>query len=185
MNEHSDPNSYSWCLLRYAIVKLIRNSIVSFLPQIGIELPGECAPGDPGAYGRTLGIQSWGWGWSLGFQGGWSGCILDPGLGAIQARGEVSRSAVAVNFGMVSQIQGQEQTLLTQIECDSGLDQSTSLLAFPVCSDQSRRFSLRAPGLLAAAAVGAEDAREVGGAATRQARAVLGTPRRVHPRMLP
>ncbi len=40
MEEHSDPNSYSWCLLRYAIVKFIRNSLVSFLPQIGIELPG-------------------------------------------------------------------------------------------------------------------------------------------------
>ena len=41
MNEHSDPNSYSWCLMRYAIAKCIRNSLVGFLPQIGIELPGE------------------------------------------------------------------------------------------------------------------------------------------------
>ncbi len=41
MEEHSDPNSYSWCLMRYATVKFLRNSINKFLPQIGIELPGK------------------------------------------------------------------------------------------------------------------------------------------------
>jgi len=39
LNEHLDPNSYSWCLIRFAVVKFIRNSLVNFLPQIGIELP--------------------------------------------------------------------------------------------------------------------------------------------------
>lgn len=41
MNEHLDPNSYSWCVMRYAIVKYIRASLLNFLPQIGIELPGK------------------------------------------------------------------------------------------------------------------------------------------------
>jgi len=39
MNEHLDPNSYSWCLLRHVIVKYIRQSLLSFLPKIGIDIP--------------------------------------------------------------------------------------------------------------------------------------------------
>ena len=39
-NEHLDSSSYSWCLMRYAIVKYVRHSFVTFLPQIGIELSG-------------------------------------------------------------------------------------------------------------------------------------------------
>ncbi len=41
MNEHLDPNSYSWCLMRYAVIKHMRHSLIQFLPHIGIELPGQ------------------------------------------------------------------------------------------------------------------------------------------------
>lgn len=37
--QHTDPNSYAWCLIRYTIVKLVLNNLLTFLPQIGIELP--------------------------------------------------------------------------------------------------------------------------------------------------
>jgi len=40
LNEHLDSSSYSWCLMRYAIVKYVRHSFITFLPQIGIELSG-------------------------------------------------------------------------------------------------------------------------------------------------
>ncbi|XP_038079441.1 dmX-like protein 2 isoform X2 [Patiria miniata] len=36
--EHSDFNSYSWCLMRYAFIKLILHKIQCFLPLSGIEL---------------------------------------------------------------------------------------------------------------------------------------------------
>ncbi|KAL3867333.1 hypothetical protein ACJMK2_044544 [Sinanodonta woodiana] len=36
--QHNDPNSYSWCLLRYVIVKLVLHNLRGFLPQVGIEL---------------------------------------------------------------------------------------------------------------------------------------------------
>ncbi|XP_041465630.1 LOW QUALITY PROTEIN: dmX-like protein 2 [Lytechinus variegatus] len=36
--EHSDANSYSWCLMRYAVIKLVISKIQSFLPIAGIEL---------------------------------------------------------------------------------------------------------------------------------------------------
>lgn len=39
--EHSDSNSYSWCLMRYAVLKLVVTKIQSFLPLSGIELAGE------------------------------------------------------------------------------------------------------------------------------------------------
>ncbi|XP_052099551.1 dmX-like protein 2 isoform X2 [Mytilus californianus] len=39
VQQHTDPNSYSWCLIRYTIVKLVLNNLLSFLPVIGIELP--------------------------------------------------------------------------------------------------------------------------------------------------
>jgi len=39
-DEHLDSSSYSWCLMRYAIVKYVRHSFITFLPQIGIELSG-------------------------------------------------------------------------------------------------------------------------------------------------
>ena len=39
--EHSDANSYSWCLMRYAVVKLVISKIQAFLPLAGIELAGK------------------------------------------------------------------------------------------------------------------------------------------------
>ncbi|GFS07033.1 DmX-like protein 2 [Elysia marginata] len=36
--EHSDPGSYSWCIIRYAVVKSVISNFSTFLPQIGIEL---------------------------------------------------------------------------------------------------------------------------------------------------
>ncbi|XP_064619402.1 dmX-like protein 1 isoform X3 [Lineus longissimus] len=38
-NEHLDPNSYSWCVMRYAIIKTILRNMRIFLPNVGIELP--------------------------------------------------------------------------------------------------------------------------------------------------
>ena len=50
MEEHLDPNSYSWCLMRYALFRLINNSLLTFLPQIGLELQGLCFCADPEIY---------------------------------------------------------------------------------------------------------------------------------------
>ncbi|XP_014674853.1 PREDICTED: dmX-like protein 1 [Priapulus caudatus] len=36
--EHSDPNSYSWCLMRFAIVKLVLRNLERFLPIPGLDL---------------------------------------------------------------------------------------------------------------------------------------------------
>ena len=40
--EHSDLNSYSWCLMRYAFIKLVLHKVQNFLPLSGIELAGRC-----------------------------------------------------------------------------------------------------------------------------------------------
>lgn len=40
LREHIDPNSYSWCLMRYAVIKFIGQSLRSFLPKIGMDLAG-------------------------------------------------------------------------------------------------------------------------------------------------
>jgi hypothetical protein len=40
-SEHMDPNSYSWCLMRFAIVKYLLNNITQFLNLIGIEPQGK------------------------------------------------------------------------------------------------------------------------------------------------
>lgn len=39
--EHCDPNSYSWCLMRFAIMRSVLINLRTFLPQIGIELSGD------------------------------------------------------------------------------------------------------------------------------------------------
>ncbi|ESO86706.1 hypothetical protein LOTGIDRAFT_235301 [Lottia gigantea] len=46
MQQHSDPNSYSWCLIRYCIVHHIYHNIQLFLPLVGIELAElpNCSP---------------------------------------------------------------------------------------------------------------------------------------------
>jgi len=40
MNEHLNPKSYSWCLMRYAIVRYVFHSLKTFLPKVGMELSG-------------------------------------------------------------------------------------------------------------------------------------------------
>ncbi|KAI7790177.1 dmX-like protein 2 isoform X2 [Triplophysa rosa] len=37
MTEHSNPNSYSWCLIRLAMVKLAVNNVKTFLPLTGLD----------------------------------------------------------------------------------------------------------------------------------------------------
>ncbi|KAJ8305006.1 hypothetical protein KUTeg_018589 [Tegillarca granosa] len=39
VQQHTDPTSYSWCLIRYSVVKLVLHNLQAFLPQVGIELP--------------------------------------------------------------------------------------------------------------------------------------------------
>jgi hypothetical protein len=39
-SEHMDPNSYSWCIMRFAIVKYLLNNITKFLNLIGLEPQG-------------------------------------------------------------------------------------------------------------------------------------------------
>ncbi|PVD19781.1 hypothetical protein C0Q70_20272 [Pomacea canaliculata] len=36
--EHSDPSSYSWCLMRFAILRAVLSNLRTFLPQVGIEI---------------------------------------------------------------------------------------------------------------------------------------------------
>ncbi|XP_070543555.1 dmX-like protein 2 isoform X2 [Ptychodera flava] len=38
LEEHADYNSYSWCLMRYATVRLVLFKLQGFLPSVGIEL---------------------------------------------------------------------------------------------------------------------------------------------------
>lgn len=38
MQQHNDPNSYSWCLIRYAIVRLVLHNLQNFLPLVSMEL---------------------------------------------------------------------------------------------------------------------------------------------------
>ena len=40
MLEHADPHSYSWMVLRYAIVRFVTRGLKIFLPQVGIEIGG-------------------------------------------------------------------------------------------------------------------------------------------------
>ncbi|XP_041373660.1 dmX-like protein 2 isoform X2 [Gigantopelta aegis] len=45
-HQHDDPNSYTWCLIRYAIAHLVLHNLHLFLPHIGIELQElpNCSP---------------------------------------------------------------------------------------------------------------------------------------------
>lgn len=38
--EHSNPNSYSWCILRLAIVRILQQQMQDFLNIAGIEMQG-------------------------------------------------------------------------------------------------------------------------------------------------
>lgn len=39
--EHSNPSSYSWCVMRLAIMKLVQHQLQDFLNVAGIEMQGE------------------------------------------------------------------------------------------------------------------------------------------------
>lgn len=39
--EHSNPSSYSWCLMRYACIRLAQNVLERFIAVAGIEMAGE------------------------------------------------------------------------------------------------------------------------------------------------
>ena len=39
-NEHSNPHSYSWCIMRYASIIIAQKNIEKFLTVAGIELTG-------------------------------------------------------------------------------------------------------------------------------------------------
>lgn len=41
VQQHTDPTSYSWSLIRYSVVKLVLHNLNTFLPHVGIDLPGE------------------------------------------------------------------------------------------------------------------------------------------------
>lgn len=38
--EHTNPNSYSWCVMRLAIVKILQEQLQDFLNVAGIEMQG-------------------------------------------------------------------------------------------------------------------------------------------------
>ena len=40
-NQHSDPNSYAWCLMRYACITLAQGILEKFLSVAGVESSGE------------------------------------------------------------------------------------------------------------------------------------------------
>jgi hypothetical protein len=50
--EHSNPSSYSWCIMRLAIMKLVQDQLQEFLNVAGIEIQGE-------EIHCFLGISSW------------------------------------------------------------------------------------------------------------------------------
>ncbi len=39
--QHSNPNSYAWCLMRYACIKLAQGILERFLQLAGVEASGE------------------------------------------------------------------------------------------------------------------------------------------------
>ncbi|XP_056021522.1 dmX-like protein 2 isoform X2 [Ostrea edulis] len=39
VQQHTDPTSYSWSLLRYSLIKLVLHNLNTFLPHVGIDLP--------------------------------------------------------------------------------------------------------------------------------------------------
>jgi len=39
--QHSDPNSYAWCLMRHAVIKMAQETLQKFVSMAGIELPGK------------------------------------------------------------------------------------------------------------------------------------------------
>jgi hypothetical protein len=40
-NQHSNPNSYAWCLMRYAAIKLAQGILEKFLAMAGVDTAGK------------------------------------------------------------------------------------------------------------------------------------------------
>ncbi|XP_055901191.1 dmX-like protein 2 isoform X3 [Biomphalaria glabrata] len=56
--EHSDPNSYSWCLIRYSVIKSVINNLAVFFPQIGTEL-SELPNASPNLHAVMKVLEQW------------------------------------------------------------------------------------------------------------------------------
>lgn len=39
--EHSNPNSYSWCVMRLALIRVAQNHLQTFINVAGIEMQGK------------------------------------------------------------------------------------------------------------------------------------------------
>lgn len=39
--EHSNPGSYSWCILRFALIRVAQNQLQTFINVAGIEMQGK------------------------------------------------------------------------------------------------------------------------------------------------
>uniref|UniRef100_A0A182QT69 RAVE complex protein Rav1 C-terminal domain-containing protein n=1 Tax=Anopheles farauti TaxID=69004 RepID=A0A182QT69_9DIPT len=56
--EHSNPNSYSWCIMRYALIRVAQNQLQSFIAVAGIEMQ-ELPVSSPLVHGILRTMSSW------------------------------------------------------------------------------------------------------------------------------
>uniref|UniRef100_A0A182TC51 RAVE complex protein Rav1 C-terminal domain-containing protein n=1 Tax=Anopheles maculatus TaxID=74869 RepID=A0A182TC51_9DIPT len=56
--EHSNPNSYSWCIMRYALIRVAQNQLQSFIAIAGIEMQ-ELPVSSPLVHGILRSLSSW------------------------------------------------------------------------------------------------------------------------------
>ncbi|XP_035898477.1 dmX-like protein 2 isoform X2 [Anopheles stephensi] len=56
--EHSNPNSYSWCIMRYALIRVAQNQLQSFIAIAGIEMQ-ELPVSSPLVHGILRTLSSW------------------------------------------------------------------------------------------------------------------------------
>ncbi|KFB47233.1 AGAP010490-PA-like protein [Anopheles sinensis] len=56
--EHSNPNSYSWCVMRYALIRVAQNQLQSFIAVAGIEMQ-ELPVCSPLVHGILRSLSSW------------------------------------------------------------------------------------------------------------------------------
>uniref|UniRef100_A0A182VT50 RAVE complex protein Rav1 C-terminal domain-containing protein n=1 Tax=Anopheles minimus TaxID=112268 RepID=A0A182VT50_9DIPT len=56
--EHSNPNSYSWCIMRYALIRVAQNQLQSYIAIAGIEMQ-ELPVSSPLVHGILRTLSSW------------------------------------------------------------------------------------------------------------------------------
>ncbi|XP_040162057.1 dmX-like protein 2 isoform X4 [Anopheles arabiensis] len=56
--EHSNPNSYSWCIMRFALIRVAQNQLQSFIAIAGIEMQ-ELPVSSPLVHGILRSLSSW------------------------------------------------------------------------------------------------------------------------------